>query len=113
MKKTLTIIILCLVYILIYLLQLNFFNWFTIAGVKPNLFVILVLFIGLFTGRKYGAILGIIFGLGIDLLGNNVIGQTAVILGIIGFLRGIPRQKSIKRQQNNSNITCNKCDSRI
>ena len=54
MKKTLTIIILCLTFILIYLLQINFFNWFTIAGVKPNLFVILALFTGLYTGRKIG-----------------------------------------------------------
>lgn len=38
--------------------------------------------------EECGAILGAIFGLGIDLLGNNVIGQTAVILGIIGFFGG-------------------------
>lgn len=38
-----------------------------------------------------GAILGIIFGLGIDLLGGSVIGQTAIILGLIGFLRRIFR----------------------
>ncbi len=91
MKKTLTIIILCIAYIMIYLLQMNFFSWFTIAGIKPNLFVILALFIGLYSGRRMGAILGTIFGLGIDLIGNNVIGQTAVILGIIGFLRRIFR----------------------
>ena len=89
MKKTLTIIILCIAYIMIYLLQMNFFSWFTIAGIKPNLFVILALFIGLYSGRRMGVILGTIFGLGIDLIGNNVIGQTAVILGIIGFLRRI------------------------
>lgn len=83
MKKTLTIIILCTVFILLYFLQLNFFNWFTIAGVKPNLFVILTLFIGLYTGRKLGGIMGLLFGFLIDILGNNVIGQTAVILGII------------------------------
>ena len=88
MKKTLTIIILCLVYIIIYLLQINFFSWFTIAGIKPNLFIILVLFIGLYAGKRYGSILGIIFGLGLDLLGSNIIGQTAVILGIIGFSGG-------------------------
>ena len=88
MKKTLTIIILCLVYIIVYLLQINFFSWFTIAGIKPNLFIILVLFIGLYAGKKYGAILGAIFGLGLDLLSSNVIGQTAVILGIIGFAGG-------------------------
>ena len=52
MKKAITIIILCIVFILIYLLELNFFSWFTIAGVKPNLFVILTLFIGLYSGRK-------------------------------------------------------------
>ena len=52
MKKTLTIIILCIVFVLIYLLQINLFNWFTIAGIKPNLFIILALFIGLYSGRK-------------------------------------------------------------
>ena len=83
MKKTLTIIILCIAYIMIYLLQMNFFSWFTIAGIKPNLFVILALFIGLYSGRRMGAILGTIFGRGIYLIGNNLIGQTAFIHGII------------------------------
>ncbi len=32
--------------------------------------------------------MGTVFGLGIDLLGSNVIGQTALILGIIGFCGG-------------------------
>lgn len=88
MKKTLIVILLCLVYIFIYLLQINFFSWFTIAGVKPNLFIILVLFIGLYAGKKYGAILGVIFGLGLDLLSSNLIGQTVLILGAIGFAGG-------------------------
>lgn len=54
MKKVATGAILCVVFVIIYFLQLNFFNWFTIAGVKPNLFVILALFTGLYTGRKIG-----------------------------------------------------------
>lgn len=98
MKKTLIITILCIIYFLIYFLQINFFSWFTIAGVKPNLFVILVLFIGLYAGKTIGATMGTIFGLGIDILGNSVIGQTALILGIIGFLRWIFRQNFIKRK---------------
>lgn len=97
MKKALTIIILCIVFILIYLLQINLFSWFTIAGVKPNLFIMFVLFIGLYSGRRYGTILGAIFGLGVDLLGSNWVGQTAVIFAIIGFLRRILRQKFFKR----------------
>lgn len=89
MKKTLTIIILCIVFVIIYLLEINLFNWFTIAGVKPNLFVILTLFIGLYTGRKCGLVMGAVFGLAIDILGNNIIGVTSLTLGLIGFLRRI------------------------
>lgn len=67
MKKVLSIIIIFLTFILIYLLQSNFFNSFTIAGVKPNLFIILALFIGIFIGKIYGGIIGIIFGLLLDI----------------------------------------------
>ena len=62
MKKTISIVLLILVFFIIYFIQSNFFTWFTIAGIEPNLFVIFVLFIGLFAGKKLGLILGIIFG---------------------------------------------------
>ena len=52
MKKTITIICLILSFFVIYFLQANFFTWFNIAGIMPNLYVILVLFIGLFMKRK-------------------------------------------------------------
>lgn len=52
MKKTVTIISIILTFFLIYFLQSNFFTWFNIAGIMPNLYVILVLFIGLFMKRK-------------------------------------------------------------
>ena len=89
MKKILITIILALVAYIIYFLQSNFFNWFTIAGIKPNLFIILILFIGLFGGKTLGTIYGIIVGLIIDLLLRNQIGITAISLGIVGFLSGI------------------------
>lgn len=73
MKKTIIFITLFIVFLLIYFLQMNFFSWFTIAGVKPNLFVILILVIGLFTGRINGIICGIIAGLFLDFfIGRNV-----------------------------------------
>ena len=87
MKKGLTIAILCIAFIIIYMLELNFFNWFTIAGVKPNLFILLTLFVGLYAGTKPGLGLGIFYGLLIDILGGNLIGISAVTLGTIGFLR--------------------------
>ena len=38
MKKAIAILILFVIFIVIYFLQLNLFSWFTIAGVKPNIF---------------------------------------------------------------------------
>ena len=89
MKKIIINIVLIVLALIIYLLQLNFFSWFTIAGVMPNLFIILVLFIGLFTNKNLGAIYGISIGLIIDLLTNQRIGITAVVFGIVGLLAGI------------------------
>ncbi|MCI8397602.1 MAG: rod shape-determining protein MreD [Clostridia bacterium] len=98
MKKAITIAILCIVFIIIYLLELNFFSWFTIAGIKPNLFIILTLFVGLYAGSKPGLGLGIFYGLLIDILGNSLIGISAVALGAIGFLRRNIRKKLFKKQ---------------
>ena len=55
----------------------------------PNLFVILVLFIGLFANKTMGTIYGIIVGLILDLIIGNKVGIYAVGLGIIGFLAGL------------------------
>lgn len=89
MKKTIINICLILVTFLIYFLQANFFSWFNIAGIMPSLFVILVLFIGLFSNRTMGAIYGIAIGIIMDLVLGIKIGINAVSLGIIGFLAAI------------------------
>ena len=88
MKKTLIVICLILSFLIIYLLQSNFFSWFNIAGVKPNLFVILVLMIGLFIGKRAGIMFGILFGLSLDFFIGKSIGISSVVLGIIGFIGG-------------------------
>ena len=86
MKKVLAIICLILTFFIVYILQANFFSWFTIAGVKPNLFVIFILLVGLFAGRKIGVVFGIITGLCLDLLVGRTIGISAILLGAVGFL---------------------------
>ncbi len=88
MRKSGTILILCIAFLIIYFLQLNFFSNFTIAGVKPNLFIIFVLFIGLYAGKEVGAIFGVFIGLWIDFLGSDLIGISAIALGAIGFFGG-------------------------
>lgn len=89
MKKIIIHISLIIVFILIYLLQATFFTNFTIAGVMPNLFVILILYIGLYMGRSMGVIYGIIYGMFLDIWIGKKLGITSIGLAVIGFLGGI------------------------
>ncbi len=89
MKKFITNIIIILTFLIIYFLHSNFFTWFRIAGVMPNLFVILVLFIGLYASKYMGVAYGIIFGLLLDLFIGSKIGVTAIMLGIVGTIGAV------------------------
>lgn len=86
MKKALSILCLILTFFIIYFLQANFFTWFNIATIMPNVYVILVLFIGLFVKRKIGLTCGIGFGLYLDIVLGKTIGTSALALGIVGLL---------------------------
>ena len=88
MKKALTIFILVILFLISYFVQSNFFSWFTIAGVKPNIFIIFVLCIGLYAGKRVGSILGIVFGILLDIFIGKQIGLSGVLLGIVGFVGG-------------------------
>ncbi len=89
MKKILIITGIFMAFLLIYFLQINFFSWYNIAGIQPNLFIILALFIGLYMGKVYGLTIGIIMGFLLDLFISKMIGTNMLILGLAGFLGGI------------------------
>lgn len=86
MKKVLINIAIIVVFLIIYFLQANFFTWFKIAGIMPNLFIILILFIGLFTKRSLVIIYGIVFGILIDIFIGKSIGITSIMLSIVGIV---------------------------
>lgn len=88
MKKAIAIASLMLSFLLVYFLQANFFSWFTIAGIKPNLFLILILFISLFAGMKVGIPFGIGAGLFLDLIIGKKMGSAAIMFAIIGVIGG-------------------------
>ena len=89
MKKILSIIVIFITFIFIYFMQSNFFSWFNIAGVKPNLFIILSLLIGIYIGKIYGGIIGIVFGLLLDLFIGKTLGLNAIVLGLAGLMRRV------------------------
>lgn len=86
MKKILIHIELIIIIFVIYFLQSNFFNWFTISGIMPNLFVVFVLFVGLFASKMMGTVYGMIIGLILDVLFRQRIGISFIALGLVGFL---------------------------
>lgn len=89
MKKVGIIIAFFAVFLCLYFLQANFFTWFTIADVMPNLFVIFLLFIGLFAGKKVGAICGLVFGIILDFCIGKSVFMYGVMLMVVGFLGGL------------------------
>ena len=86
MRKTVIALGLILIFFIVFFLQANIFSSFTIAGITPNLFVIYVLFIVLFANQFFGISLGVLFGLILDFVYGKVIGTTAVMLCVIGYL---------------------------
>lgn len=97
MKKALSILIIFLTFIVIYFLQVNFFSWFNIAGIKPNLFIILALFMGIFIGKIYGIPIATVLGLLLDFFIGKAIGINAITLIIAVILRSSIRKKLLKR----------------
>lgn len=89
MKKIFINVAIIISFVFIYLLQANFFTWFNIAGVMPNLFIILMLYIGLFMGRTSAITYGIFLGLLIDIFISRRLGITSVMLAIVGIIANI------------------------
>lgn len=52
----------------------------------PNLFVLFVLFVGLFTNKFLGTVYGAIIGAILDILFRDKIGISMIALGLVGFL---------------------------
>lgn len=85
-KKTIITILFFLIFLIIYFLQANIFVNLKIAGVMPNLFILLILYIGLFSNTIEAIGFGVIMGLVLDFIYGKAIGITAVMFCIIGYL---------------------------
>lgn len=74
--------------IIAYLLQTSVFSNFQMAGVVPDVMMIIVCTVAYTRGRKAGIASGFVCGLLIDLTFGNVLGLFAFMYMTIGFLCG-------------------------
>lgn len=77
-----------LLIIICFVIQTSFFQYFQIAGVSPNLLIVLCSAIGFMKGKKEGIFVGFFCGILIDIFFSRVIGFYALIYSVIGFLNG-------------------------
>lgn len=86
MKKVGISVLFFITFLIIYFLQANLFINCKIFGVMPNLFIVLILYIGLFANTIHAISFGIIMGLILDLIYSGNIGITAIMFCVIGYL---------------------------
>ena len=72
-----------------FLLQTGLFARFALAGITPNLLLIVTALFGFFLGPKYGMMTGFFAGLMLDVYGGSYFGMYALIYTYIGLMNGL------------------------
>ena len=72
-----------------YLLQCTVFSSLELAGIKPNLLIIITASIGFMRGSREGMLVGFVSGLLADIQFGDMIGFYALIYLLIGFINGL------------------------
>ena len=73
--------------------QATLVNSISIASVKPEIILLLVVFFALYNGARAGLICGMILGLIVDVLSGGIIGINSWILGCVGGLCGLLKER--------------------
>lgn len=75
-----------------YLLQCTLFNHLELAGIKPNLILIVTASFGFMRGQKEGMLVGFFAGLITDIQFGTILGFYALLYLVIGFVNGLFEQ---------------------
>lgn len=86
------IVVTALVVLLAYLLQCTVFPALEIAGIKPNLMLIVTASFGFMRGPREGMFVGFASGLLIDIQYGDMIGFYALIYLVAGYINGLFEQ---------------------
>lgn len=85
MKRCITIGI---IIIICFLCQSTVFHFLELAGVVPNLLLIVTMSFGLMRGRREGLLVGFFSGLLVDIFFGSVLGPYAFIYMTLGYING-------------------------
>ena len=83
------IVVTAVVVIAAYLLQCTIFPSLEIAGIKPNLMLIITASFGFMRGPREGMLVGLFAGLLTDIQFGDMIGFYAMIYLFVGFINGL------------------------
>ena len=84
-KKTIILILFILGFVL-YFLQKNIFSNFPIFGIVPNILIIYILFLGLYTNSKVSIAVGIFLGFLLDTVYGKCIGISSMMFCILAYV---------------------------
>lgn len=85
MKRCITIGIIIVV---CFLCQSTIFHFFELAGVVPNLLLIVTMSFGLMRGRREGVLVGFFCGILVDIFFGPIMGPYAFIYMTLGYING-------------------------
>lgn len=88
MKKFLVGLTLFLTIIISVLIQINLLNIVTLAGTAANMGIILVVAIGLMCDKTLGGVIGIIYGLIMDVIFGKALGFYVLLYMMLGYTCG-------------------------
>lgn len=75
-----------------YLIQSSVFPYFSLAGVVPDILLILVVSCAFFYGQRTGIVVGFLSGLLMDFCIGDVVGAFAIFYSVIGFFNGYAKK---------------------
>ena len=77
-----------IIFFFVYLLQITVVPFIRLAGIIPDLILIILVYYSISRGQLYGTILGAVYGLLMDLISGNLLGLSMISKTIAGFSAG-------------------------
>lgn len=99
MKKVLITIVMFLVILLTIWFQLNFLNSIPLAGVIANIGIVLVAGLGLVSGEIFGGVIGLVYGLLLDIAVYRTLGIYTFLYMFTGMTAGFLNNKFAKENK--------------